>query len=57
MSPAELSDLKAREEAKRARVQESATDWKKIEAELSWAESQLPAALRRNRPRVHPGKP
>jgi hypothetical protein len=52
MTPADLSDLKAREEAKRARVQGYVLDWKKIEAELTWAEAQLPAHLRRNRPRT-----
>jgi hypothetical protein len=49
------AELKAREEAKRDRVQSSTLNWKQIEEVLTWAEAQLPPHLQRNRPRTHPG--
>jgi hypothetical protein len=53
MTDAEFSDQKAREEAKRDRVQARTMTWQQIADVLSWAEAQLPPERRRNRPRTH----
>jgi hypothetical protein len=48
-----LSELKAREEAKRNRAYDPALRWKHIQEMITWAEANLPPHLRRNRPRWH----
>lgn len=49
------AELKAREEAKRDRMQAATQNWKQMEETLAWAEAQLPPHLQRNRPRTHSG--
>jgi hypothetical protein len=55
MTETELSDLKAREEAKRDRAYDPALRWKHLQEMITWAEANMPPHLRRNRPRTHPG--
>jgi hypothetical protein len=43
---------KQREEAKRDRMHDPVLRWKQIQETITWAEANLPAHLRRNRPRV-----
>jgi hypothetical protein len=52
MTDAEVSEVHAREEAKRQRMMDPTQRWKQIEEMLTWAEAQLPPHLQRNRPRV-----
>jgi len=47
------SEEKQREEAKRDRMYDPVLRWKHIQEMITWAEANMPAHLRRNRPRVH----
>lgn len=49
----EISELKAREEAKRDRMYDPALRWKHIQEMITWAELNMQPHLRRNRPRRH----
>ncbi len=44
--------LKKQEEQKREAAYEPATRWLHIQQTITWAEANLPAHLRRNRPRL-----
>ncbi len=52
MTPAQLNQLKAEEERKRAAAYDPAQRWQHIEQTITWAEVNLPPHLRRNRPRT-----
>ena len=52
MNAAELSQLKAEEERKRAAAYDPAQRWQHIQQTITWAEANLPPHLRRNRPRT-----
>ena len=45
---------KAAEERKRDRVMDPKERWRQIQETITWAEANLPPALRRNRPRTRP---
>ena len=49
-----FSQQKAREEAKRDRAYDPVVRWKHLQDMITWAELNMPAHLRRNRPRRHP---
>jgi hypothetical protein len=44
---------KRREEEKRERNYDPVERWKHLQEAISWAETNMPEHLRRNRPRVH----
>lgn len=50
-NPEDMSALLAAEEAKRDRNYNALERWKHIQAQIKWAEEQLPPEQRRNRPR------
>jgi hypothetical protein len=52
MNSAQLNQLKAEEERKRARVYDPAQRWQHIQQTITWAEANLSPHLRRNRPRT-----
>ncbi len=52
MTPAQLNQLKAEEEHKRAAAYDPAQRWQHIQQTITWAEANLPPHLRRNRPRT-----
>ena len=45
---------KEQEERKRDRAYDPALRWRHIQETITWAEANLPLALRRNRPRTRP---
>jgi hypothetical protein len=47
------NEVKLREEAKRDRNYDPVQRWKDLQEAIAWAEANMPAHLRRNRPRVH----
>jgi hypothetical protein len=47
-------EIKREEERKRAAAYDPAQRWIHIQQTISWAEENLPAHLRRNRPRTRP---
>jgi hypothetical protein len=52
MNSAQLNQLKAEEERKRAAAYDPAKRWQHIQQTITWAEANLPPHLRRNRPRT-----
>src|SRR6266853_6466142 len=50
--PMSLDSLKKQEEQKRERAYNPALRWRHIQQTITWAEANLPAHLRRNRPRT-----
>jgi hypothetical protein len=52
MKSAQLNQLKAEEERKRASAYDPAQRWQHIQQTITWAEANLPRHLRRNRPRT-----
>jgi hypothetical protein len=48
----ELEALKRQEEQKRAAAYDPVLRWQHIQQTITWAEANLPAHLRRNRPRT-----
>ena len=50
----DISQIKVEEELKRDRAYDPIQRWRQIQETISWAEANLPPALRRNRPRQHP---
>jgi hypothetical protein len=52
MKSAQLNQLKAEEERKRAAAYDPAQRWQHIQQTITWAEANLPPHLRRNRPRT-----
>ena len=50
------ADIKAAEERKRDRATDPKERWRQIQETITWAEANMPAALRRNRPRQPSGQ-
>ena len=52
----ELNRIKQAEEAKRDAAYDPAARWLHLQQTITWAEENMPAHLRRNRPRIHPSQ-
>ena len=52
MKSAQVNQLKAEEERKRAAAYDPVHRWQHIQQTITWAEANLPPHLRRNRPRT-----
>ena len=57
MKSARLDPLKGEEERKRDAAYDPAQRWQHIQQTITWAEANLPAHLRRNRPRTRGPSP